>query len=1373
MLILVVFQNRTTAQSFTENFDNLATLTDWFVTNNSDSPNFNWFTGANPPFAAQAGNDTSYVACNYQSSSSTLATATLSNWLFTPNRTFSNGDVITFYSRTVTPGTTVYPDRLEVRLSTNGASMNVGTTPTSVGDYTTVLLTINPSLTTTGYPAVWTLYTATISGLATPTSGRVAFRYFVTNGGPAGANSFYIGVDTYSYTSNSSISDAAVNNVYTLGTIATPLGNPHQVKANIKNTGTTTLTNKVVTLNVTGANTFTNTQTIASLAPGASTVVTFAGYTSSLTGTNNVTVTVPTDGNNTNNSISVSQTVNTNSYNYGYGATIDNGLGFTGATGDLAAKFSTNSANSISQVKTYFYTGGQQYLLKIWDATGAGGSPGTVLYTSSTLTSVTGVNTVNVAPAVAVNGAFYVGVEQVGTAALVETGVQYETPVRVGTFYYATPIGGTWTEFSTVAANYRMMIEPIFSCSLPAASSAITGTTAVCQGSSQTYTANAVSGATSYTWTLPGGWTGTSTSNSITVNAGATGGNISVVANNGCGAGPAQTLALTVTSAPATPGAILGSNSVCPSTSNTYSIAAVAGATTYNWTLPSGWSGSSTSNSISATAGANGGSISVTATNACGTSAAATLSISISSGPAQPGTITGSNNVCANSTQAYSIAAVSGATSYTWTLPSGWNGASNTTSVNAIAGTNSGVITVVAVSACGTSIAQTFNVTVNSTPTQPTAISGNAVMCNGISAIYSVAPVSGASSYNWSLPAGWSGASNSNSITATAGVSGGTISVTATNSCGTSIAQTVSVSVSVSAPSQPSAINGSINVCSSNTNTYTVNNDANASSYNWTLPGGWSGNSTTNSISATAGTSGGTIIVTATNGCGTSAAQSVSVIVNISPAQPGAISGQATVCSTSNQLYSVSPVGGATSYTWTLPGGFTGTSTTNSINTVAGSASGVISVTANNSICSSPSQTFTVTVNTAPATPSAITGVLSACLGASQQYSVVVDPTVTAYSWTLPSGWSGSSSTNSITSTVGNSSGTISVIATNACGTSSAQTLPVTVNFPPPQPGSITGSTTVCSTMNQTYSIGNVSGATSYTWTLPNGWSGASSTTYISAFTGASGGSSSGILLVTANNGTCASAPQTLVITINDTPTQPSAITGTLIICDGSTQTYSVASVAGVTAYNWVLPNGWTGSSTTNSITLTASSTGGVLAVSASNACGTSALQSTTITVNSLPATPTITVSGNVLASSSATGNQWNFNGGTLAGETGQFITVTIAGFYTLTVTNTNGCSATSAPFQYTSIDENQLTEMLIIYPNPSNNLVNIMLKGNTPVDAVFISDVLGKVVKSIAAKQLNNNSIYTFDSTELTKGMYFVTINVAGKSTSKKLVIN
>jgi hypothetical protein len=188
------------AQAISENFDNITLLPSrgWFTQNNSVPVGLTgWLQGNNGIFLAQAGAANSYIAANFNN---TTGTNTISNWLGAPNLTLHNGDVIRFWTRTTRDNP--FPDRLEVRLSTNGASTNVGTTNSSVGDFTTLLLSINPNLELGGYPEFWTQYAITLSGLpAGGASGRVAFRYYVTEGGPTGDNSNYIGIDTFSINS--------------------------------------------------------------------------------------------------------------------------------------------------------------------------------------------------------------------------------------------------------------------------------------------------------------------------------------------------------------------------------------------------------------------------------------------------------------------------------------------------------------------------------------------------------------------------------------------------------------------------------------------------------------------------------------------------------------------------------------------------------------------------------------------------------------------------------------------------------------------------------------------------------------------------------------------------------------------------------------------------------------------------------------------------------------------------------------------------------------------------------------------------------------------------------------------------------------------
>jgi hypothetical protein len=201
----ILLSNNIHAQAFTEGFDTTANLiaAGWDTINLSNAQGTeSWLQGYSSlinqtgRFQAHSGDTTSFISVNFNSGT---ATATLSNWLLTPARTISNGDTLSFWTRATSVGAgVVYPDRMQVRMSSVNSS-NVGTSETSVGDFTTLLLDINPTYTTTDYPLVWTQYNLVVSGLSSPVTGRFAFRYFVEMGGPSGANSFTIGLDDVKY----------------------------------------------------------------------------------------------------------------------------------------------------------------------------------------------------------------------------------------------------------------------------------------------------------------------------------------------------------------------------------------------------------------------------------------------------------------------------------------------------------------------------------------------------------------------------------------------------------------------------------------------------------------------------------------------------------------------------------------------------------------------------------------------------------------------------------------------------------------------------------------------------------------------------------------------------------------------------------------------------------------------------------------------------------------------------------------------------------------------------------------------------------------------------------------------------------------------
>ena len=170
------------------------------------------------------------------------------------------------------------------------------------------------------------------------------------------------------------------------------------------------------------------------------------------------------------------------------------------------------------------------------------------------------------------------------------------------------------------------------------------------------------------------------------------------------------TLAYNYCVEPSLPGLISGSTTVCSGSGQTYSISPVTGATSYSWTLPSGWSGSSSSTSITTTVGSNGGTISVIANNSCGSSSPRTLSVSVNTAPSQPGTISGSSSVPAGTTKTYSISPVTGATSYIWLYNGIGSISGSGTSVNLTAYT-SGTLSVAAKNECGISNVKTKTIT--------------------------------------------------------------------------------------------------------------------------------------------------------------------------------------------------------------------------------------------------------------------------------------------------------------------------------------------------------------------------------------------------------------------------------------------------------------------------------------------------------------------------------------------------------------------------------------------------------------------------------------------------------------------------------------
>jgi hypothetical protein len=192
-----------------------------------------------------------------------------------------------------------------------------------------------------------------------------------------------------------------------------------------------------------------------------------------------------------------------------------------------------------------------------------------------------------------------------------------------------------------------------------------------------------------------------------------------------------------------------------------------------------------------------------------------------------------------------------------------------------------------------------------------------------------------------------------------------------------------------------------------------------------------------------------------------------------------------------------------------------------------------------------------------------------------------------------------------------------------------------------------------------------------------------------------------------------------------------------------------------------LLGTGLTGSSNTNTISITAGSNNGTISVAANNSCGSSLAQVFTISVNAGPvvtvqsSNSTICIGESVtLTATGATSYSWN----TGAGSSSIIVTPTITTTYTVTGT-TSGCSSSTTFVQNvntcTGIDAAIVSELYSVYPNPSNGLFNVEVKSNLTDSKVIIYNELGQVVHN-APIEMGINAIKL---SNFATGMYQLTI--------------
>ena len=278
------------------------------------------------------------------------------------------------------------------------------------------------------------------------------------------------------------------------------------------------------------------------------------------------------------------------------------------------------------------------------------------------------------------------------------------------------------------------------------------------------------------------------------------------------------------------------------------------------------------------------------------------------------------------------------------------NGATNQT----YSATASGAYTViVAASGCSSAASAGTTVVVNAIPSTPTIGAGGATtFCAGGSVVLTSSSATGNMWYRDGVAI-----NGATSQTYSATASGAYTVIVAASGC--SSAASAGTTVVVNAiPSTPTiGAGGATTFCAGGS---VVLTSSSATGNMWYRDGVAINGATSQTYTATA--SGAYTVIVTASGCSSAASAGTTVTANPIPSAPASIAGKLRVIAGSSQIYTATAVTGATSYTWSTPTGWVGTSTTNSITLTAGAAGGTLSVVANANGCTSPATAITLVI---------------------------------------------------------------------------------------------------------------------------------------------------------------------------------------------------------------------------------------------------------------------------------------------------------------------------------------------------------------------------------------------------------------------------
>jgi len=476
-------------------------------------------------------------------------------------------------------------------------------------------------------------------------------------------------------------------------------------------------------------------------------------------------------------------------------------------------------------------------------------------------------------------------------------------------------------------------------------------------------------------------------------------------------------------------------------------------------------------------------------------------------------------------------------------------------------------------------------------------------------------------------------------------------------------------------------VTGTSSLCAGQTATLNAVGNASITNINWIGPNNYSSNNNPSpSIPNLQATTVFTAIATTTgtNPATNTCALTLTVTVQQNP-NLNATNGGPYCAGQNGQLN----VNGASSYTWSGPGGFSSNLSNPSLNNLQPSASGVYTVIGASAAGCTNIATTNLQVNNNPTVQVSSSG--NYCEG---QSFVITASGATSYTWSGPNNFSSNNAQVSFQNNNLNLSGTYTVIGANGTCTN-INSIPITIN---PTPNvQVTTNAPVCQNNSLTLSA---SGANTYQWSGPNNFSySGANLVFVSSHPFQSG---TYTVIGTSANG--CTAMVTTPVTVYP---EPLLQIQTQNRCQNETIQLNLIGANGVGTFSWTGPNGFYSNVENPVIPNAQLNQSGVYVITYTSPAGCLGTASAQVEVYPLP---DVTISGNpaacygkniTLTGSGAMYYKWLAPWGTVSQSPQLVVSTsspTFSSVYTLVGMDNNGCT-------------NTISINTIVYPLPQANI--------------------------------------------------------------------